>query len=121
MHGGEELLARQVEREFPRREVVERARVDPEQLRVAAHLREHGGIDVRLVAQDRFQQIADLEIEPVPLVVEDVAPRQRREVEMPDQNLVFERQRGETVRIHLHHCHVVDPLEEILPRTGHSP
>ena len=83
----EQLVARQTQDELSRREVVVRAGVDPEQLRVAADLREHARLDVRAVRQDRLEHRAHLEVVRVALVVIDVAPGDRGEIEMPDEDL----------------------------------
>ena len=56
----------------------------------------------------------------MPLVVIDVAPRERGEVEMPDEDPVAQRQRAEAVHVNLHDRRIVDALEEILPGLTHS-
>ena len=44
--------------------------------------------------------------------LKDVAPGNRRLVEMPDERLLLERQLAKPVRIHLHDRRVVHPLEQ---------
>ena len=49
------------------------------------------------------------------LVVEDVAPGERRLRQMPDQRLLPQRQRRELVGVELDDRRVVNLLEEVLP------
>jgi len=60
LHRAGELLSRQLQHELARGEVVERPGVDPEQLRVAANLGQHRGLDLRIVAENRLEQVAYL-------------------------------------------------------------
>ena len=105
--------------ELPRGEVVVGSGVEPEQLRVAADFRERRRLEPVGVREDRFEDVAHVQAVGVALVVVDVAAGQRRLVEMPDQDLLLERQRGESVGIELHDRGIVDPLEQILAATGH--
>ena len=91
-----------------------RARVDPEQLRVAADLRQRRGIDAGRVRDDFFQQLAHLERRAVALVVVDVAAGKRGLVQVPGKDLLVSRQRFKPVRVALHHRGVVDLFEQVL-------
>ena len=77
-------------------------------------------IDLFAVAKNRLEKIADVEVQRMPLVVVDVAAGKRGQVEMPDEDLVAQRQRCESVRINLHDRRIVNALEEILPTLAHS-
>src|SRR6202011_5284326 len=59
--------------------------------------------------------VAHLEVVRVPLVIEDVAARQRRLIQMPDQNLVVQREIAKSVGVELDDGRLADALEEILP------
>ena len=115
---GGKRLGRAPQDELAGGEVVERPAVDPEQLGVAMDLLERLRIDARRVREDRFEHVAHLEAVLVALVVVDVAPGDRRLVEMPDQRLFLERQRGESVGIQLHDRRFVDLFEQVLPIGG---
>ena len=106
-------VGRAREHELARGEVVVRAGVDPEQLRVALDLGARRGVDAVGVREDRLEHVAHLEVVRVSLVVEDVAPGERRLVQMPDERLLPERQRAETVGVELHDRRLVDLLEEV--------
>ena len=99
--GLEKLWRREPEQELPRGHVVERSGVDPEQLRVAADFGENPWLDPIALSKQRFEKRAHLEVAGVPLVIEDVAAGQRRQVEMPQQRLVAQRQLAESIRVHL--------------------
>ena len=53
------------------------------------------------------------EVVAVALVVVDVAAGERRLIEVPDEHLLLERQRGEAVGIELHDGGIVHPLEQV--------
>ena len=67
---------------------------------------------------DLLEHVAHLEVVLVALVVIDVAPGDRRLVEVIDERLLAERQLVEAVGIELHDGGVVDPLEQILARVS---
>ena len=52
------------------------------------------------------------------LVVEDVASGERRLREVVDQRLLAQRQRGELIRIQLHHRRIVHALEQVFALGG---
>ena len=106
-------LRRALQDELPRREVVVRTVVDPEQLRVALDLRERRGVNALRVGDDLLDDAAHFERIAMLLVVEDVAAGDRGLVEMPDQRLLAQRQAGEPVRVELRDGGVVDPLEQV--------
>ncbi len=83
-----ERLGRARQHELARRQVVERAGVDPEQLRVALDLGQRGRIDAGRVRTIALEHVAHLEAVRVALVVEDVAARERRLVQVPGQDLL---------------------------------
>ena len=62
---------------------------------------------------DLLDHVAHLERVLVLLVDEDVAPGQRRLVEVPDQRLLLQRQRREAVGVQLHDGRIVDALEQV--------
>src|SRR5215831_16696749 len=70
--------------------------------------------------QQSLEEVADVEIQRVPLVVVDVAAGDRGEIEMPHETFLVERQRPETVRVDLHDGSVIDALEEVPAALGHS-
>ncbi len=70
---------------------------------------------MRGVEDYRLQHVAHLEVVRVPLVIEDVAARQRRLIQMPDQNLFVQRQIAESVGVELDDGRLADALEEIRP------
>jgi hypothetical protein len=92
--------------------------VDPEQLRIALHFRKRRGIDTLRVGHDLLEDAAHLERAGVLLVEEEVASGDGRLVQMPDERLLFERQRRKSVRIQLHHGGFVDALEKVCARAG---
>jgi hypothetical protein len=77
-------------------------------------------IDLRLAGRpdDRFEHIAHLERVRVLLIEEDVAPGNRRLVEMPDQRLVLQRQLAEAVGIELHDRASSTQVEEVFAIAG---
>ena len=48
------------------------------------------------------------------LMDEDVAPGQRRLVQVPDEHLLLLREAGKAVRIQLHHGRIVNAFEQVL-------
>src|SRR5207237_1108993 len=82
LHRAGELVARQIQDEFPCGQVVEGTGVNPEQLRIAADLGEYGRLNLPAVAKQLLEQIPDVEIQCVSLVVVDIAAGERRAVEM---------------------------------------
>jgi len=70
------------------------------------------------IRDDLLDHLAHLERVFVLLIDEDVAPGQRRLVEMPDQRLLLERQRREAVRIQLDNGGVIDAIEKVLAVRG---
>ena len=115
---GGEGIGRRLQHELPRGEVVVGAVVDPEVLRVALNLRERRGIDPLRMRDDLVEDASHLERRAVLLIDEDVAPGERRLVQVPDQRLLAQRQRVEAVRVQLHGRRVVHALEQILPGFG---
>jgi hypothetical protein len=115
-----ELVAREAEEKLARGEVVERTAVDPEQLCVGANLLEHEPIDPGGVREYRFEHGTHLEIVSVPLVVVDVAAGERRQIQVPHERLVAQRQRREAVGVQLHHRDLTDLLDQMLSRCRHS-
>ena len=63
--------------------------------------------------EDGLEHVAHLEAVLVSLIVVDVAPGERGLVEMPDERLFLERQRGESIGIQLHDRRVVDLFEQV--------
>ncbi len=114
-HRGVERIRRARQDEFPRGQVVVRARVDPEDLRVAMDRVERRRIDAVGVRDDGFEDVPHLEAVGVPLIVEDVAARERRLVKVPDQRALAERERAESIRVHLHDGGLANLLEQVLP------
>ena len=106
---------RGLEHEFASGEVVVRAVVDPEQLRVARDLVERRLIDICRMRDDGFEHIAHLEAWRVFLIEKDVATRQRRLVQVPDERLLLQRQRLKAVGVDLYDGRLVDALEQIGP------
>ena len=94
---------RALQNELPRGEIVVRSGVDPKQLRVPLDLGERRWIDAVGVRDDLFEHVTHDEVVRVPLVVEDVAPRQCGLVEVPDQYLLFAGQflEGEKISYHV--------------------
>src|SRR5207344_397238 len=72
------------------------------------------------VLQDLFEQTPHAEIVAMPLVVINVATRQRSPIEVPHQRLVAKRQRIETVGVQLDDGGFVDLLEQVRPLGGYS-
>ncbi len=99
--------------ELARRQVVIGAVVDPEQLRVALDVSQRRRFDAGRVRDDRLEDAAHLERVAMLLVEEDVPSGERRLREVPDQRLLAQRQRGELIRIQLHHRRIVDALEQV--------
>ena len=115
MRRGGELLRGALEDELARGQVVVRSRVQPEQLRVAGDFRERRGIHAGAVGEHFLEDVAHLEVVRVALVVKNVASGKRRLVQVPDQDLVVERQLVEAVGIHLHDRRIVDAFEQVAP------
>jgi hypothetical protein len=88
--------------------------VDPKELRIPLNLLQRVRLDARRVRQDLFEHLAHLEAVRVSLVIVDVAPGKRRLVEMPDQGLLFQRQRLEPIRVQLDNGGLVYLLDEVL-------
>ena len=109
-------LERRAAAALARGDAVVRAAVDPEQLRVAADLRADVGRQRAGVRQDALEHRAHLEVVGVALVVVDVAAGERRQIEVPGQQLLAQRQAAEAVGVDLHDGHVVYVLEKIPPR-----
>ena len=65
------------------------------------------------VREDLLEHVAHLEVVRVSLVVVDVAPGERGLVQVPDQDLLIERQRVEAVRVDLRDRRFVHPLEQV--------
>ena len=70
------------------------------------------------MGDDLLEHVAHLEVVRVALVVVDVATCQGRPVQVPDQDLLIERQRREPVRVQLRHRGVVHSFEQILAIGG---
>ena len=81
--GSGERVWRARQDELARRQVVVRAGVDPEQLRVPLNLRQRLRIHPAGVREDRLEHVTHVEVVGVALVVEDVAPRDHRLVQVP--------------------------------------
>ena len=116
--GGRERGRGALHHELARREVVVGTGVDPEQLRVALDLGQRRRVDAFGVGEDLLEHVTHLEVVFVALVVEDVAPGERRLIEVPDQDLLLHRQLLEAVGVELHHGCVVDALEKVLAAGG---
>ena len=63
--------------------------------------------------EDFLEDVAHLEVVRVALVVKDVAAGERRLVEVPDQQLLIERQVGKAVGVQLRDGRIVNPLEQV--------
>ena len=107
-------LRSDLEHEFPCRQVVVRAGVDPEQFGVALDLAEGLRLDAFGMRDDRLENAPHLERVAVLLVVEDVATGERRLHEVIRQRLLSQWQRGELIGIQLDDCRIVHSLEQIL-------
>jgi hypothetical protein len=116
--GRRERLGRDPEDELLRGQVVVRPGVDPEQLGVPLKLLEGRGIHAARIRKNRLQHLAHLEVVAIALVIKDVAPGNGGLSQVPDQRLVFERQRRKPVRIQLHDRGIVNPFEEVLLGLG---
>jgi len=97
--------------EFSRRQVVVRPGVEPEQLRIAQNLGQRRLVDATGVRHDLFQHIAHLEVMRVALIVVNIAAGERGAVQVPDEKLLVQRQRGKPVRIQLRDGGIVHTLE----------
>jgi hypothetical protein len=106
-------LRRGVHNEFPGGQVVVWPAVNPEQLGVAADLVERRRVDALRVGEHRFEDVAHLETVRVFLVVKDVAARDRRLIEVPDERLFSQRKVTKALCVELHDGGVVDALEQI--------
>src|SRR4029450_2548217 len=95
------------------RQVVVWTRIDPEELRVAGDLGQRRLVDTLGMSEDGFEQIAHLQVMAMALVVIYVAAGNRGLIEMPDENLLVERQRDEAVRVHLNDGRILDLLQQI--------
>ena len=113
LDGGLQLIGRDLQHELPRREVVVRAVVEPEQLRVALDVGEHGGVDPLRMRDDLLDDLAHFKRVLVLLVDEDVAAGQGRHIQVVDQGLLLQRQRREAVGVELHDRGVVHALEQV--------
>ena len=87
----EKLGRRQVEDELARRQVVVRAAVDPEQLRVAREFTAKRRRQRLAVGDDLFDDVAHREAVAIALIEIDVAATKGGLVEVPDERLVAKR------------------------------
>ena len=117
----DEPLAIEVEQELARREVVVWPGVEPEELRVTRDLGQRLVGNALGVANDDLEKAPHPQVMAVALVVVDVAPGERRLVEVPHQRLLVLRQRVEAVRIQLHDGCVVDLLQQVSSRRRDRP
>jgi hypothetical protein len=105
-----------VEQELAGGQVVVRPGVEPEQLGISGELRQRIGRNTFSMRQHTFQQVANAQVMTVPLVVVDVAPGNRRLVEVPDKGLLLERQLVKAIGIQLDDGGFADLFEQV--RTG---
>ena len=118
LHRLDQPPAIEVEQELPRGEVVVRTGVDPEQLGVTRDFLQRVVRDAGRVPQDLFEQAPHAEVETMTLVIIDIAPGDRRSIQVINHRLLVQRQRVEAVRIQLNHGRIVNLLEQIRPRVG---
>ena len=98
--------------------VVVVAVVDPEQLQKAQQPVPELRVDSLRVGQDFLQEIADLQDIPAHLVVEDVAPGDRRPVQVEGQDALLSGEPLEPVGVHPRHGELVHRLQQVGPRVG---
>ena len=111
---GGERFRRALEHELSCGQVVVGAGVDPEELGVALNLGERLRIDVLRMRDDLLENVSHLEVVGVALVVENVAARERRLVEVPDERLFSKRELFEAIGVQLHDGGIVHAFEQIL-------
>ena len=90
-----------------------RPRVQPEQLGIALDLGEHSRVDPVRIGEDFLEDVTHLEVGGIPLIVVDVATRQGRPVQVPDQDLLVERKGRKPVGVQLRNSGVVHSLQQI--------
>ena len=100
------------------RAVVMVAVVDPEQLQVAQQPVPELRVDTLRMGEDLFQEIADLQDVPAHLVVEDVAPGERRAVQIERQHPLLAGEPVEAVGVQTRHGELVHRLQQVGPRVG---
>ena len=89
--GGGKRRGRALEDELAGCQIVVRTRVDPEKLGVPLDLVERGLLDLLRMRDDGLEHVAHLEARRVPLIVENIAARHRRLIQMPDERFFFQR------------------------------
>ncbi len=96
--------------------MVERPGIDPEELAIATNLRKSVGVDSFRMCQNGLQATLHRQVSRVPLHVVNIPPRNRCLIQMPDQELLLERQILEPVGVKLHDGDIIDSFQQILAR-----
>ena len=116
--GGGKRLGSARQDELAGGQVVERAAVDPEELGVVLNVGERRGVDGGFVRDDRFEDVAHLEVVRVALIVKDVASCDGGLVQVPDECLFPQRQRIEAIGVDLDDSRLVHALRAVFPIGG---
>jgi hypothetical protein len=111
-----ERVGRAGRHELPRGQVVVGSRINPEELCVTHDLGVRLFVGAR-VRQNRFQDVAHVQVMRVALIEEDIPPGYCRLCEVPGQNTLLDRQVEKTIGVQLHDGRFADTFQQI--RTRH--
>ncbi len=106
-------LRSETQDELARGQTVVGPAVQPAQFRVAPKLAGDLRREAVGVPQQALERVAEQQPLRAPLVPVDVAAGERRFVQVPDQSLLINRQRRESVRVVLDDGRIVDAFEEV--------